>query len=354
MSQLLADVAELTPARLTAILTRQGVLPRGEAVEVSVIEEAKTPWSQVYHLKVIYSADAPAGPPRRLFLKMGQGGEAEVTFYRSMARAVSAALPVVPCYEAAWSPATERSHLLLLDLADTHGLVAPWPMPPLRAHGEAVVGQLAKFHAYWWEHPGLGKEVGELQWNLRSEQAYRETIAWRREAYGRFASFLGDRLGSEHRRLYEEVIALQPTLWDSYWCARVLHARRLTLIHGDCHPGNLLYPRDPGRSDIYLVDWQGCRIATGTTDLAYMVSLHWYGERDRAWPFLQCYYRGLLENGVQDCTWDDFCLDYAVAVTEYLFDPIRLYDADVEPLVWWPILQKGLVAYRQFQSCLPS
>jgi hypothetical protein len=164
MCQVLTNVAELTPARMTDIVARQSVLSAGEVVSVTVLDEAETLWSQVYHLRCTYSADTPAGAPARLFLKMGRGGEAEVAFYHWMARAAGAGLPVVPCYEAAWSPAAERSHLLMSDLADTHGLVAPWPLPPPRADGEAVVRQLAKFHARWWQHPGLGKEIGELQW----------------------------------------------------------------------------------------------------------------------------------------------------------------------------------------------
>jgi hypothetical protein len=354
MPRLLASAADLTPVRLTKILTAQRALAGGKVAAVTVTDEAQTPWSTVYHLEVSYSPDAAGDAPARLFLKTGQGGEAEVRFYGTLARSAGLTLPVVPCYDAAWSPTAERSHLLLLDLAATHGLIAPWPMPPLQAQGEAFSRQLAKLHARWWGHPDLGKTIGNMQWNLRSERAYRETTAWRRAAFGRFAVFLGDRLDVEQRDLYEQVLAFLPALSERYWRHRLRSRRGLTLIHGDCHPGNLLYPKDTRRGDIYLVDWQGYRVATGATDLAYMVSCHWYAERERALPFLECYHAGLVENGIEDYGWDDFCLDYAVAITEYLFDPVRLYDASVDPSVWWPILQKVLVAYRQFQPWLAA
>ncbi len=347
MAKLITSPAELTPSRLTSLLLRQGVLKTGRAVEVNVISSSQTPWSDITHLEAAYSPDAPASAPRLLFLKTGKGGAGEIAFYR-LAAGKLASLPVPPCYDAAYSKKEDRSHLLLKDLSETHSLVAPWPLPPLLEQGQAVARSLARLHAGWWEDPGMGRTAGGLQWNLLSRRHYQETLAWWQEKYAAFAEFLGDRFFPEERRIYAQALALMPRLWDAYWRPRLATLKGFTLIHGDAHPGNLLYPLHPEEDPIYLVDWQGIRFGKGSTDLAYMVTYHWYPERERAMPFLESYFSALIEYGVQDYDWDSFWLDYQVSVASYLFDPVRLFAHDVSPDVWWPIFRKGLAAFVEF------
>lgn len=347
MPSLITAPDQLTPARLTGLLRRLGLLQTGKAVEVRVRSSSQTPWSEITHLEVVYSPAAPASAPRLLFLKTGKGGAGEIAFYR-LAGGRLAGLPVPPCYEAVYAQKADRSHLLLKDLSETHSLVAPWPLPPLLPQGQAVVRSLAHLHAGWWENPDLGRTAGSLQWNLLSHRHYLETLAWWQEKYAAFADFLGDRFFPEERHIYAQALALIPRLWDAYWRPRLATLKAFTLIHGDAHPGNLLYPRHPEEDPIYLVDWQGIRIGKGATDLAYMVTFHWYAEREKAMPLLESYFSALIEYGVQDYDWDSFWLDYQVSVASYLFDPVRLFAHDVEPEVWWPIFCKGLLAFAEF------
>ncbi len=348
MPEPLGSVDDLTPERLTEALHRSGALSRGRAEQVVVAERGETPWSSIYHLQVTYSPEAPGDAPTRLFLKIGGGGAGEAAFYHWVAE-MGVALPVPPCYEAVYAPQSDRSHFLLLDLAQTHGLVAPWPLPPLQAQGEEVAACLARLHAAFWEHPRLGKGIARLRDYHESEGNYRELIGWWQESYRSWADFMGDRLTAEERELYEHLLAAMPGQWPHYWQERVATGRGLTLIHGDCHPGNLLYPHDPARHPIYLVDWQGYCVGTGATDLAYMVTCHWYAEKERALPFLQRYHVALGEHGVAGYPWEAFWLDYRAAVLHYMFDPIRLHTVGVSPEVWWPILRKCLVAFRDLE-----
>lgn len=66
-------------------------------------------------------------------------------------------------------------------------------------------------------------------------------IAEWREGYAkRFAAFadrLGDRLPPERRRVYERVL----TSWSGVW-ARYRSRRHLTIVHGDAHVWNAMYP----------------------------------------------------------------------------------------------------------------
>ena len=346
MLEPLGSVDELTPARLTEALRCGGALGRGCVEQVVVAERGETPWSSIYHLEASYSADAPGDAPTRLFLKIGGGGAGEAAFYRSVAE-LGGALPVPPCYEAVYASTSDRSHFLLLDLAQTHGLVAPWPLPPLRAQGEEVAACLARLHAAFWQHPRLGKGIARRRDYFESESNYRGLIGWWQESYCSWADFMGDRLTAEERGLYERLLSGMPGQWSRYWQERAATGRGLTLIHGDCHPGNLLYPHDPARYPIYLVDWQGYCVGTGATDLAYMVTGHWYAEKERALPFLRRYHAALGESGVAGYPWEALWLDYRAAVLHYMFDPIRLHTVGVSPEVWWPILRRCLAAFHE-------
>jgi hypothetical protein len=343
---LLRGVAELDAARLDAILRARGVLTAGRVAEVAVVDEQQTPWSTVARLNVTYTPDAPPMAPARLFLKIGGGGDREVRFYDAIAVAAGA-LPVPPCYDTCFSPEEDRAHLLLADLSETHGLVAPWPMPPRRHEGEAIVESLARLHAFWWESPRLR----EFSMPYRDENDYAgldSHVQWAIHKVGVFAEVLGDRFMPEQRALYDRVLDGLPSLWAPYWRDRIATLRGLTLIHGDAHPGNLLYPLDPERGALYMVDWQAYRVRTGVVDVAYMFIFHWYPERRYAMPFLEHYYRSLLANGVTGYDWDTFWLDLQVAVVDYLMDAPRLAEAKVPAHVWWPIYQRGLTAYTEF------
>ena len=74
----------------------------------------------------------------------------------------------------------------------------------------------------------------------------------------RFASFagrVGDRLSAERKELYERFLRAAPRL-----LARYRSHEDLTIVHGDAHVWNLLYPRDPASERVRLIDWEGWRV----------------------------------------------------------------------------------------------
>jgi len=84
-------------------------------------------------------------------------GEREVAFYRRAAPLMPGG-PFPRCYDAEF-PAG-RFHLLLEDLSDTHMILTEWPLPPSVDACERIVDTWSAFHAFWWRHPSLGREVG--------------------------------------------------------------------------------------------------------------------------------------------------------------------------------------------------
>ena len=107
---------------------------------------------------------------------------------------------------------------------------------------------------------------------------------------------------------------------------RALDLNGFTLIHGDVGKHNVLIPR-VGHRPIFIIDRQpfNWSLTTwlGVYDLVYAMILDWPVETRRQFeiPILQHYHRRLLENGVDDYSWDQLFFDYRLCV------PIAVYIA---------------------------
>lgn len=341
----LTDARQATPAWLTRTLQSAGCLPSGAVTGVRESSRA-TVTSVVSQLDLTCSADAPRSAPSRLFLKIsrsvpGSSGDREVEFYRT----VAAAMPDPPsprCYDAAFSASTGRSHLLLQDLSASHSQTEG-ALPPTQAHCEQTVDCLAAFHAFWWEHPKLGRGIGQIP----GEAAFQASFQQIERGAAAFLDFLGDRLSGERRQLYRRVVAALPGLWKRALLPRLAARKALTLIHGDAHPGSFFYPRQPGER-VRAIDWQFWDAGVATDDLAYMIALHWYPERRRRLEtgLVRSHHQGLLQRGVQGYNWDDCWYDYRVSAIKNLFVPVRQWASKVWVNVWWSHLERAVLAFE--------
>ena len=349
---LITDVDQATPARLTSILREQGCLSQGAAVTVQKDLPYFSDMSIFFRLTLGYSANAPTSAPLRLLLKIPKPepdwtvilGQKEVDFYCAVASAMSHA-PVVRCYDALYCPQSGQSHLLLDDMSVTH-FQPEWPLPPLNRQCEQLIDCIARFHAFWWDHPRLGDDVGQLPDDGSVRKHYQELA----EAWSGFADFLGDRLSVERRQLYENVLSSWPKMWHQRR-GRFTNPTNITLIHGDLHCWNILYPRDPQKEDVYLIDWEDWRVSIGTDDLAYMIALHWYPERRQRMEsnLLSRYHTNLLKHGITHYDWDECWCDYRLSVIRQLFIPVWLWFYKLPPAIWWPQLERAVLAFEDLR-----
>ena len=329
MNEVISEVEGLTPAWMSEVLRRSGALTHGSVAGVGLKSRRELFVSVVVCLEITYTPDADAAAPRHLFLKIQKGESeeareeppAEIVFYRSAARAMPDP-PLPRCFDAAFARASRRWHLLLEDLSATH---APASQIPSFDECALAVDSLAQIHAHWWEHPRLGIDVGRFLSAAGVESLAREAAS----NYERFADVLGDRLSTEHRRIYAQVLATFPRPW-----IRLTAAKGLTLTHGDAHVWNFLYPRAPeGRA--VLVDWQLWHAHIGPRDLAYMMTLFWESERraEMEEKLLRRYHQGLLARGVEGYGWERCWKDYRWSALRNIFIPtwqwLKGMDTDV-------------------------
>jgi hypothetical protein len=334
---------EITPEWLMQRLRYRGHLDRGSVARL-MLETSSTILSVIHRLAVEYSGDAPASAPSRLFLKVRKPevnpelARHECEFYDCLDAAKSS-VSFVRCYDAAHSE--DRSYVLLEDLTESHSR-PPWPLPPSVSQSEQAVECLAELHASWWEDPRLGSEIGQLE----GEEALSQQIDQQRERFLRFAAFLGDRLAPERRRIYESVLASLPQLSQ-----RSTTARGRTLVHGDAHTWNFLFPNDPERDRTRLFDWHHWGIGCGTDDLACMISLHWYPERRFLLekPLLRRYHARLAALGVSGYRWEECWQGYQLSVIQNLVTPMEQWDRNLAPFIWWPHLERAVLAFEDLR-----
>jgi thiamine kinase-like enzyme len=126
------------------------------------------------------------------------------------------------------------------------------------------VAVLARIHARWWESPALGS-IGALH----TETQLRTMVHGFRDQLPAVFHDLGDDLPLCDRQVLELAFnsSLRPWL-------RLVDPRALTVIHGDAHTWNFLFPRT-GQGIPYLIDWQVWHLDVGARDLAFMIALHW-------------------------------------------------------------------------------
>jgi hypothetical protein len=335
----LPAVAE--PSYLTAALRKAGALDAGAVREVKVLHERDTVVSHVTRLGLRYVGES-AGAPQTLILKtphagfaktLADDGQREVAFYTQLAPKMPRGL-TPRCFDGHFDEESVNWHLLLEDLTDSHEIATQWPLPPSREQATAIVTTLAHWHAAWWDHPDLADA-----WASPEDSAQRmEAFAGH---YDRFADLLGDRLSEERRILYRRFIDQSARLSERY------HSHRhLSLAHGDAHTWNFMLPR-PGVADtVRLFDFAMWGVNVPTNDLAYMMAVHWYPERRQALerPLLNLYHETLLASGITGYTRGALDRDYRWSVLMHITKPVWLWAINIPPGIWWPHLERVMMA----------
>jgi hypothetical protein len=264
-------------------------------------------------------------------------GRQETAFYRDVApRSPRGILP--QCFEAVSTDGDGPDSVLLEDLSATHHVIGEWPIPPAQEDCERLLSVYARFHAAWWDHADLGTSAGRFVTDAELAQIR----AMLSERWASLRATIGDRLTTECVDRITRLLEAIPRLNRRYQSRR-----HLTLIHGDAHVWNALFPNDQA-GPITLIDWASWRIGVATSDLAYMMALHWYPERRARLerPLLRHYHDRLVSYGVRGYGFDALLEDYRLSALRQLTFPIWQASAKIPAVVWWGHLERGMRAFE--------
>ena len=211
----------------------------------------------------------------------------EVRFYKEAAQAVPIA---VPDFLAAQSDPGRGATLVLRDMTES-GAIAGNPGDFLGPEQAAlVIEQLARFHAHFWGKPDL-------------VQTYHWLAGPVRRLEDRLGTALAVPLMKRGLRRAGQTIPSAIHALAVHYASRRSRIMRflsnapLTLVHHDCHPGNLFWNQSrPG-----FLDWQLVRFGEGIGDVAYFLATALNPEVRRAHEvgLVAAYARGLQDHGVK-------------------------------------------------------
>ena len=182
----------------------------------------------------------------------------EIRFYNEAAQALPVA---IPGFLAGQSGRGKGATLVLRDVTEC-GATAGNPGDALTAaQAILVVKQLARFHAQFWDKPGIAHKYQWLAGPVRRLE-------------DRLGTALAVPVMKRGLRLAGELIPStlhSPSMLYARNRRRVMHFLSKgpqTLVHHDCHSGNLFW----GNAQPGLLDWQLVRFGEGISDVAYFLA----------------------------------------------------------------------------------
>jgi hypothetical protein len=330
---LITHPSQVTPDWLSEVLQRSGVLTNGrvERIPHGDMVTGVGGESACGSFAVRYSPDAPETAPRHFFLKFGDR-KPEVDFYNHLAPTLTS-MPILRCFDAVYKEG--RSHLLFEALQTTHGELQDG-LPPTVAMTKHMIDIILPLHVHFWENPKLQNEYEPY---LDDVPGF--ILGQAQQHFGRFVDVMGDRLPPNFRRIYEKLLAAMPL---PEWQARIDNNHMMTLVHGDPHPHNFLFPYD-GNGEIYLIDWAVWHRQLGTFDIFYMMDGH-SGRRELVEePLVRYYHDQLLAQGISGYDWQQCWHDYKLSIISFLPFNIFWFAHGTPPQVWYNGLYDSVNAF---------
>jgi hypothetical protein len=316
------------PDDLTVEWAQQIVAQHDSNTVVAKVEVVTVDIGTTTRVCVEVEHDGPETLPNRWFVKLPSLTwrarmittlprllQTEVRFYNELAAAVPLSMPT--CL-AAQSRFGLGSTLVLADVGEHDGVPSCASDTLSLAQAELVIEQLACTHARFWNSVHLDPKYRWLAGPIR---------------------FLEDALGTAlavplMKRGLQRAGAHIPSALHSpainyarnrRAAMRFLSDAPKTLVHHDCHPGNLFWNKN--RSAVGFLDWQLVRIGEGVSDVSYFLSTALNPETRKLHEadLLVKYAQMLADNGVAD-------IDNASLVQRYRAHLVYAFEAMVVTL----------------------
>jgi len=288
-----------SPNDLTVAWAQRIVDEHSTDTRVSNIDIVSVEIGTTTRVRVIVEHNGPDTLPRRWFVKLPSLAwrsrwitalprllHTEVRFYQEM----SAPLPINrPSILAAQSKLGRGATLVLTDVTEFGASPGCSSDALTAAQAALIVEQLAYFHAHFWNKVAPSPEYHWLASPVRRLEDLLGTV---------FAVPL------MKRGLHRAGSLISPVLQDQAMhyarhrrrAMRFLSEGPQTIVHHDCHPGNLFWHKSrPG-----FLDWQLVRAGEGISDVAYFLATALTPETRRLHEagLLSSYVQILMSHGV--------------------------------------------------------
>ncbi len=342
----ITDVDQLDVAWFDDVLTRSGALRAG-GVGGFETQPAAADNARMVAIRLRYRPDSTGALPTRLLLKLcgdgGAFGPSEVDYYaRDYVDLPDA--PIPRSYDARYSPAHRRYHILMDDLSATHR--NNWQTVPSAAYGQSVAEALAALHAHHWGESRLGA----INAAIPDEAAIGRYLTHVEPGLEPILASADGGIDGRWAATLRRIFARHPPAL----VARTAHCDGFTLVHGDVNPGNVLSPL-AGTAPTYLIDRQpfdwSLTTWLGVADVAYLM-VHWWDtdlRRRLEVPVLRRYHDELLRRGVTGYPWQRVVDDYKLCAVQSIYVAVRWCVAEdngeAMKWVWLPQLKRSMVAF---------
>lgn len=265
------DIFACRPEDLTVGWAQRVIDRCHPGVRVSGAHTVSVDVGTTTRIRLAIEHDGPATLSRRWFVKLPSLAwrarlitalprllHTEVRFYAEAAQAIPIAIPT---RLAAQSQYGQGATLVLQDVTE-FGAIAGNPGDTLTAvQAELVVRQLARFHAHFWDRADLLRAYHWLAGPVRHLEDHLGTV---------LALPLMKRGLQQAGEAIPSSLHAQAMRYARHrrQAMRFLSGTPQTLVHHDCHPGNLFWSESgPG-----LLDWQLVRFGESIGDVAYFLA----------------------------------------------------------------------------------
>lgn len=314
---LISDLRQVTPNVITAVLRHGGTLSDTETVmKIRPIQrdEAKAAWTGTYALQYADFRTQRHAPDtlRITIVKEASDGDRRlVRFFDEVyppltQRYQHESLPMPRYYDAYYDAPSGKAHFITEAIA-AEFKPSPQAMPPSARHRDVLLESLAHVHAFWWEHDRLA--LLEPPPTPESLAAHLRVMEERLVQFSKYSAHF---TATPHKAILQTLA----TRYPAGYVERMANETRLTVVHGNLVPANMLY----SHSQVRVINWERWHVGLATDDLVDLIAMQWpqRGRGPEEKRALQRYYNALIKLGVADYTWDDCWHDYRLSVARRL------------------------------------
>lgn len=258
---------------------------------------------------LIAKTQSPADSNREMAATFGFYAR-ELAFYQSVSADLDLRVP--GCHVAAGADGGAPFVLLLEDVADARQLDQLSGIS--LADTEAVIDEIAKLHAHWWDSP----ELGSLDWlppmNNDLYKGFGQVLP---DLGGLLKQQWGDRLDPAGMTWLDAMTQRYTDLLD--W---LVTSSPLTFCHYDLRPDNILV--EP--TGICVLDWQLAVRNRGAFDIAYFLGQNVATEfrRTHEQALVRRYHDAIIARGVTGYSFDQCFDDYRSSMLMHLVSATQI------------------------------